>query len=194
MKAHLEYRSGRRPKQGSSFGREQKVHDVNIYTKSVAKSVVSWGEMPIFAYLKNLNSHEILKINGRQNQHLGAPIQTLLHHESALFSFKNAVFWGSFKTPHNQQREILWHHFWRGTWIIFYQLMKHDKTGHQSYWFILSLDGQSQLRTMAYGWTHDAGDERWTLRDERWEMRVLKSKLFSNNFWLCYRFIDIYMV
>jgi hypothetical protein len=37
------------------------VHDVNIYTKSVAKSVVSWGEMHIFAYLKNLNSHEMLK-------------------------------------------------------------------------------------------------------------------------------------
>ena len=48
-------------KQGLSFWREQEVHDVNIYTKSVAKLVVSWGEMPIFAYLKNLNSHKMQK-------------------------------------------------------------------------------------------------------------------------------------
>ena len=59
------------------------------------------------------------KIEGRQNQHLEAPKQALLHHESALFSFKNVVFWGSFKTPYNQQREILWHHFWRGDGLYF---------------------------------------------------------------------------
>ena len=59
------------------------------------------------------------KIKGRQNQHLGAPKQALLHHESALFSFKNVVFWGYLKTPYNQQREILWHYFWRGHGLYF---------------------------------------------------------------------------
>ena len=62
MKVHLGYRSGRLPKTGSHLFLEgAEVHDVNIYTKSVAKSVVSWGEMSIFAYLKNLNSHKMLK-------------------------------------------------------------------------------------------------------------------------------------
>jgi hypothetical protein len=67
------------------------VHDVNIYTKSVAKSVVSWGGMPIFAYLKNLNSHEIRKIKGGQNQHLEARNQAPFSPKLALFPFKNAV-------------------------------------------------------------------------------------------------------
>ena len=102
------------------------------------------------------------KIKGGQNQRLEAPKQTLLHHESALFLLKNVVFWGSFKTPHNQLREILWHHFWRGAWIIFYQLMKSDKTRLTNYQHYPSLDGQSQLRTMAYGWTHDV--DGWLLR------------------------------
>jgi hypothetical protein len=40
--------------------------------------------------------------------------------------------------------------------------MKHDKTVFQGYCFFLSLDGQSQLRTMADGWTHDV--DGWLLR------------------------------
>ena len=48
---------------------------------------------PFFTYLKNLNSHKMLKkIKGGQNQHLGAPKQALLHHESALFSFKTQFY------------------------------------------------------------------------------------------------------
>ena len=49
MKVHLGYRSGRLPKtEAHLFLEGAEVHDVNIYTKSVAKSVVSWGEMHIF--------------------------------------------------------------------------------------------------------------------------------------------------
>ena len=44
-----------------------------------------------------------------QNQHLGAPKQALLQHESALFSFKNAVLWGALKTPHNPLIEYSLH-------------------------------------------------------------------------------------
>ena len=43
------------------FLEKQEVHDVNIYTKSVARSVVSRGECSFFTYLKNLNSHKIRK-------------------------------------------------------------------------------------------------------------------------------------
>ena len=67
---------------------------------------------PILLTWKIWIASKCWKIKGGQNQHLGAPKQRLLHHESGLFLLKNVVFWGSFKTPHNQLREILWHQFW----------------------------------------------------------------------------------
>ena len=120
MKVHLGYRSGRRPKQGPLSGGSRRCM-MSIYIPNLwLKPVVSWGEMPIFLHTwKIWIASKYRKSKEGQNQHLEALKQALLHHESTLFSFKNEVFWGSFKTPYNQQREILWHHFWRGHGLYF---------------------------------------------------------------------------
>ena len=62
-----------------------------------------------FTYLKNLNSHEIRKINGGQNQHLEARNQAPFSPKLALSPFKNAVLWATLKVPHNPQLEFSLH-------------------------------------------------------------------------------------
>jgi hypothetical protein len=112
MKVHLGYRSGRLPKTGSLFLEGNRRCMMSIYIPNLWLNLWYRGEKCTFLHTwKIWIATKCRKIKGRQNQHLGAPKQALLHHESALFLLKNVVFWGSFKMPHNQQREILWHHF-----------------------------------------------------------------------------------
>jgi hypothetical protein len=52
-------------------------------------------------------------------------------------------------------KDIISHKIHRNT--IFYQQMPRDNTVFKAIGFP-SLDGQSQLCTMAYGWTHDVDE------------------------------------
>ena len=109
MKAHLGYRSGRRPKQPPSFWMSRRCM-MSIYIPNLWLNLWYRGENTHFLLTwKIWTATKYEKSMDGQNQHPEAGNQALFSPKLALFPFKNAILWDTLKVPHNPQLDFSLH-------------------------------------------------------------------------------------
>ena len=110
MKAHLGYRSGRRPKNRVPLSGGSRRCMMSIYKPNLWLNQWYRGENAHFLLTWKIRiATKYRKINGGQNQHLEARNQAPFSPKLALFPFKNAVLWDTLKVPHNPQLDFSLH-------------------------------------------------------------------------------------